>query len=505
MAATKGVRNFVLKIAFIVYPLRVKKYQVAAYGTPKIIFLLSNRWFMKKKYTHALHLFRRDLRLDDNTSLHAAAAAGAVSVGFIFDPKQVDENKYKSIAALTFMAQSLEELAKEIHARGGVFNFWYDDPAAQLEVVLKHHPDIDLVTINADYTPFSSARDAALAAVCKKHEVDFVAHHDALLNCPGSVLTGGGTMFKIFTPFYNVARVLPVAQPEKLKEISFAEKLLHGAHKTIPVAVATQCQENEEAAAVGGPTAALAILAQSAAHNRYTAVRDFPALAAGTTLLSAHNKFGTVSIREVYHALHKALDNKAEPLLRSLYWRDFFCHVAVSQPRVFGHAYNQEYDDLVWDNDKKLFEAWCSGKTGFPLVDAGMRQLNETGFMHNRVRMVVASLLIKDMHIDWQWGERYFAQKLVDYDPAVNNGNWQWVASTGCDSQPYFRIFNPWLQQKKFDPEAEYIKRWVPELRNATAAQIHAAEKKPIAGYVRPVVDHAMESKKTLARYRGVK
>ncbi len=457
---------------------------------------------MKKKYAHALHIFRRDLRLVDNTALHAAAdAAEKVSVGFVFDPQQVDANKYKSIYALAFMVESLTELAHEVSERDGVFNFWYASPAKQLDAVLSHHTDIDAVFVNADYTPFSRARDEDLAEVCKKHKIDFVSCHDALLNPPGAVLTGNNTMFKVFTPFYKTALQLPVAEPRSRLSVAFTTKLLHGAHKTMPSEVVEQCGGSNETIN-GGRAAGLRIIRHLATHTQYTAVRDFPAHAQGTTQLSAHNKFGTVSVREVHAALKETLGVKAEPLIRSLYWRDFFCHVAYDQPRVFGHAYNQEYDNLEWDNNKKLFDAWCAGKTGFPLVDAGMRQLNETGFMHNRVRMVTASLLIKDFHIDWQWGERYFAQKLVDYDPAVNNGNWQWVASTGCDSQPYFRIFNPWLQQKKFDPEAEYIKRWVPELRNATAAQIHGVDKKGIVGYVRPLIDHAIESKKTLQQYK---
>jgi len=493
-----------LKIACIVYPLCFNR-AVAKKNKIKIVFSLLNEVTMQKKYNHALHLFRRDLRLVDNTALYAAAdLAEKVSVGFIFDPKQVDTNKYKSFYALAFMVDSLKELAQEVDEKGGVFNFWYAPAAQQLSSILSADKDIDVVMVNADYTPFSVMRDAALAEVCKKHRVDFVSHHDALLNPPGTVLTGNNTMFKIFTPFYKAALHVPMQEPRTRVRIAFSDAILSGALKKIPAEIVAQCQE-VSSVIPGGRAAALEIMKKLAAHNRYSAVRDFPSLSGGTTQLSAHNKFGTVSVREFCAALKEQLGTKAEPLIRSLYWRDFFCHVAYDHPRVFGHAYNEEYDDIVWDNNKTLFAAWCEGKTGFPLVDAGMRQLNETGFMHNRVRMVTASLLIKDLHIDWQWGERYFAQKLVDYDPAVNNGNWQWVASTGCDSQPYFRIFNPWLQQKKFDSEAEYIKRWVPELRNATAAQIHNIDKKAVAGYCRPIVDHAVESKKALMLYKQIK
>ncbi len=219
-------------------------------------------------------------------------------------------------------------------------------------------------------------------------------------------------------------------------------------------------------------------------------MRDIPSLK--TTGLSAHNKFGTLSIRQVYDVFVAT----APDLARQLYWRDFYTHLAYHFPYVFKGAFNKKYDAVAWKNNKAWFERWCLGTTGFPIVDAGMRQLNATGYMHNRVRMIVASFLTKDLHIHWQWGERYFAQKLVDYDPAVNNGSWQWAASTGADAQPYFRIFNPWLQQKKFDEDARYIKTWVPELKKVSVPTIHAWYKQaePLFGYPLPMVDHAVQS-----------
>jgi len=183
-------------------------------------------------------------------------------------------------------------------------------------------------------------------------------------------------------------------------------------------------------------------------------------------------------------------------LVNELYWRDFYTHVAYHYPHVFGSAFRKKYNDVKWSHDKKLFKLWCEGKTGFPIVDAGMRQLNETGWMHNRVRMIVASFLTKTLHIDWQWGEKYFAQKLVDYDPCVNNGGWQWAASTGTDAQPYFRIFNPWRQQEKFDADCAYIKRWVPELSGYTRKEIHKGEA------TEQIVDHDVERKITLEMFK---
>lgn len=253
----------------------------------------------------------------------------------------------------------------------------------------------------------------------------------------------------------------------------------------------------------GGRAQSLKILANLKKHKNYAQERNIPAQDA-TTHLSASHKFGTISIRESYHTIKKDLGARTQ-LVKELYWRDFFTYVAFHNPRVFGNPYREKYDDLSWSTSKKNFQAWCEGKTGFPLVDAGMRELNTTGWMHNRVRMVVASFLVKDLHINWLWGERYFAQQLVDYDPSVNNGNWQWSASTGCDAQPYFRIFNPWTQQKRFDPNSEYIKKWIPELKKIDSKIINTWFKDThpeIAGYPKPMLDHDTERKITLAHYR---
>jgi deoxyribodipyrimidine photo-lyase len=229
-------------------------------------------------------------------------------------------------------------------------------------------------------------------------------------------------------------------------------------------------------------------------YKNYDDERNLPALK-GTTLLGPHNKFGTVSIREVYHLVVESLGVN-HTLIRELYWRDFFTHIAWHFPHVFGHAFHRHYDAINWSKDMKLFNAWSEGRTGYPIVDAGMRELVATGFMHNRVRMIVASFLVKDLHLNWRWGEAFFARHLTDYDPAVNNGSWQWAASTGCDAQPYFRIFNPWLQQKRFDAECVYIRRWVPELKNLSDKAIHELGN-PDTGrpekYPHPIVEHALQ------------
>jgi deoxyribodipyrimidine photo-lyase len=235
--------------------------------------------------------------------------------------------------------------------------------------------------------------------------------------------------------------------------------------------------------------------------KNYNLERDFPSLTA-TSTLSAYVKFGCCSIREVYYATLQQLGEE-HPLLRQFYWRDFFTHIAYHYPHVFGHAFHRRYDAIDWKNQESLFWAWTKGMTGFPIIDAGMRELQQTGLMHNRVRMLAASFLVKDLHISWRWGERYFAQHLLDYDPCVNNGNWQWAASTGCDAQPYFRVFNPCLQQRKFDPDCVYIKRWVPELAQYSATQIHQWQQAAEHGtYPAPIVDHAEQTRQVKALYK---
>ena len=296
---------------------------------------------------------------------------------------------------------------------------------------------------------------------CKQKGIDFLSFDDILLHPPGTVLNGQGKPYEIFTPFFKKSTLLEVQKPFATPDGFYNTKKLPSELDRSAFERILPNLHGYSISVHAGRKNALTMLANIASFKEYALTHNIPAY--DTTLLSAHNKFGTVSIREVYHSLADAL-TKHHPLIRQLYWRDFFYQIAWFHPRVFGHAFHEKFDRLAWSDNKAHFARWCEGTTGFPMVDAGMRQLNQTGFMHNRVRLVVGSFLVKDLHINWQWGERYFAQQLTDYDPAVNNGNWQWVASTGCDHQPYARIFNPWLQQKKFDPDCFYIRKWIPEL-----------------------------------------
>ena len=450
----------------------------------------------------ALFVFRRDLRLEDNTGLlFALKNAEEVVLSFIFTPQQIDNNPYKSNRSLQFMIESLEELAKEIEARKGRLYLFFGEPEKVIEKCIKQL-DIDSVVVNRDYTPYSIQRDQKIEAICEDYEVDFHSFDDALLHPLDKTLKSDETPYTVFTPYYRNASKLTVRHPERnpythyySQPISFAEGAV--LYKKILPKRALQQK--------GGRSIALEILKKASTFSNYNVERNYPA-EQGTTHLSAHLKFTTCSPREAYYAIAKELGADCGPV-RSLYWRDFFTAIAFHFPRVFGEAFKAKFNEIKWSGDEKLFKLWCEGQTGFPIVDAGMRELNQTGFMHNRVRMIVASFLVKDLHLDWRWGEKYFSQTLLDYDPAVNNGNWQWAASTGCDAQPYFRIFNPWAQAMKCDPDCVYIKRWIPELAEFSSKTIHTwhlpRNREGVGAYPKPIVEHALEAKLALKVYRS--
>ncbi len=465
---------------------------------------------MGKCYQTSLFLFHRDLRLDDNTGLLAALeASNNVIPCFIFDPRQVEaQNEYRSLNALQFLLESLYDLNQQLADKGSQLLMLYGRPEVVLERLLATI-SFQALYSNRDYTPFSRTRDKALTDLCIQRGLDVHSFDDLLLANPEDIRSAQGTPYVKFTAFYNHARVKPVVKPRpnifiNYVAISSTKTIFPDQVKDLDQLAARLVPSiNQQIGERGGRAHALKRLRSLNELKDYEQTHDFPAYQ--TTQLSAHNKFGTVSIREVYHAL-LGLYPGGPVIIRQLYWRDFFTYIAWHFPHVFGHAFRARYTTLVWDNNPDFFERWSEGLTGFPFVDAGMRQLNRTGFIHNRARLVTASFLVKDLHIDWRWGEKYYAQHLVDYDPSVNNGNWQWVASTGCDVQPYFRIFNPWLQQKKFDPTCEYIKQWVPELRELEPRVIHTwyAEKKGLVDYPVPIVDHARESIRSKQLYRAI-
>ncbi|OQA36242.1 MAG: Deoxyribodipyrimidine photo-lyase [Candidatus Dependentiae bacterium ADurb.Bin331] len=459
-----------------------------------------------KQYQTALFIFRRDLRLEDNTALIAAAKkAHCILPCFIFDTQQIGPNNpFRSSNAIQFMIESIQDLNEQLKKKNGSLYLFYGTTDRVVEHLLKKIT-IDAIFTNRDYTPFSIKRDEKIKKLCIHYKAIFEQYGDALLNEPEEILKQDGTPYSIFTPFLKASLYHPIKKPDILPAIDFYQKKINESQRAKDVFKKIMPKINTQIHVHGGSRNARTLLKSLKTYINYQKQRDFPSIP--TTNLSAHLKFGTVSVRTVHNAMSKILGIQ-HPLLRQLYWRDFFTHVAYHSPFVFGHAFHKKYDSLPWNPNKKDFMRWCTGTTGFPIVDAGMRQLNATGFMHNRVRMIVASFLTKDLHIDWRLGEQYFAQQLVDYDPAVNNGNWQWSASTGCDAQPYFRIFNPWLQQKKFDPTCSYIKKWVPELKKYSPEIIHAWQKQSTqhtTHYPSPMVDHQKESARAKTIYRNAK
>lgn len=455
-----------------------------------------------KRHKLGLHLFRRDLRLEDNTSLaYCLRHSERVVPCFIIDRRQTEKNSYCSENALSFMAGSLESLDSQLRQKKSRLFLYQGEAESEVRRLLSTGR-IGLVTFNSDYTPFSRHRDSRIMKICREKGAECFSGHDCLITEPGSVLKDDGRPYTVFSHFQSKARKSEVRQPERNSQ----ENYFSGSPgKEARIASVNRLirQRNPDILLKGGREEGLELLRNLSSLAGYRQHRDFPYLGK-TSRLSAHNKFGTISIREVYWSIRK-LFGASHELISELYWRDFFTHAAWYFPYVFGKPFRLKYRRIAWNNSRRLFTLWCSGMTGFPIVDAGMRELNATGFMHNRPRMVAASFLVKDLHIDWRWGERYFATRLIDYDPAVNNGNWQWAASTGCDTQPYFRIFNPWRQQERFDSECRYVKRWVPELAGLHPKDIHRLHMRRPSGlsYPEPLVEHSRAANEAKGMYKA--
>ena len=447
-----------------------------------------------------IFLFRRDLRLQDNTGLNRALReCDKVAAVFVLDPRQIEEHPYFSPPALRFMLESLEDLERALGRAGGRLYVAQGDPTIVVPGLIRALK-ASVVHVNRDDTPFSAGRDAALAAACREVGVDLVQSADLLLHEPEELRTTSGGPYRVFTAFRNAARAREIPAPEPRPRGSFVTWNLPGASHVPPPSQAPP------GAPSGGRARAFGLIQRLGDLGEYTERRDLPATD-GTTRLSPHLKFGTVSVREVWHRILTAL-GPGTRLLDQLLWRDFFHHVAWHFPYVFGQPFHLEYRALIWDRSPARLSRWASGRTGFPIVDAGMRELFATGTMHNRARMITASFLCKDLHLDWRAGEQIFARRLVDYDPCVNNGSWQWAASTGCDAQPWFRVFNPWRQQARFDPDAVYVRRWIPELAETSPDRIRRIETEGPpkgTGYPPPMVDHVVEAAVAKERFVAVR
>jgi deoxyribodipyrimidine photo-lyase len=397
------------------------------------------------------------------------------------------------------MQECIIGLKKQLEARKGNLYFFKGKPWDIVNDLLSNSElDLHSIFFNRDYTPYSKKRDKLIQKVAKSHDVPCRVFSDLLLNEPESVLKNDRTPYTVFTPFYRKASENKIPHPNYINLDNFFNRQNFGSINLEDM----ESSDNPYIFIRGGRKNGSLILQNLRQYRNYETERDIPSKQ-GTTLLSSHLRFGTLSIREVFHAIK---NQENFPLLRQLYWRDFYHYIGFYFPYVFKKSFREKYNNLKWVYNEKVFKKWTEGKTGFPIVDAGMRQLNKTGFMHNRIRMIVASFLTKDLHINWQQGEKYFAQKLVDFDISVNNGNWQWSSSTGCDPVPYFRIFNPWTQQKKYDPDCKYIKKYISELRDLTPKEIHNLEKSTPRGliYPRPIVNHSEARKKALRMFKTI-
>jgi deoxyribodipyrimidine photo-lyase len=479
-----------------------------------------------------IFLFHRDLRIHDNTTLNhqireLKAAAGAATPAvitpiFIFPPEQISpaKNPYFSNNSVQFMVESLDDLVSQIRAAHGEgLLFFRGDNLAVLKKIHKLNP-INSIGFNIDYTPYAKLRDEEIEKWCAENKITVYKKEDYVLH---DILEGSttkptnGEPYKVFTPFKSHCQKSSPRKPEKLPPVKFVGAGAAAAETMSPRKLKELYKENPDVHIHGGRKNGLKILGRISNWRDYNKCRDF--LTYETTSLSAHNHFSTVSIREVYWTIRNKLSPPAarDALINELYWRDFYLNIAHFFPKVLSgrkggaRAFQQKYARINWSSSRANFEKWCEGQTGFPLIDAAQRQLNATGYMHNRARMCTAMFLTKDLHISWEWGEQYFAQNLVDYSPAQNNGGWQWASSTGTDAQPYFRVFNPWTQAKNFDPECEYIKKWVPELAELSPREIHnwwrpevrEAAAAAAAKYPAPIVDHDEARKKTLQLFRG--
>ena len=423
-----------------------------------------------------LFWFRRDLRLDDNAGLYHALKKGIpVLPIFIFDQNILNKLDDKKDARVEFIHQAILNLNENLKELGSSIKVFHSAPEKAFKELAKEYV-INSVYANHDYQPYANERDNGIKELLLKNNIEFKTFKDQCIFEKDEVIKDDGKPYTVFTPY---------SRKWKLRLTDFHlkpypnKKYFSNFYKTKALEVPSLKELGFEKSGLEFPSTTIS---KSIVTN-YKEQRDFPAIK-GTSKLSVHLRFGTVSIR----ALAKQALLLNETWLNELIWRDFYMMILHHFPHAAKNSFKPQYDRIEWRNNESEFKAWCEGKTGFPIVDAGMRELNATGFMHNRVRMIVASFLVKDLLIDWRWGEAYFAKKLLDFDLSANNGGWQWAAGSGCDAAPYFRVFNPIEQTKKFDPKYEYIKKWVPEFNTPS--------------YPKPIVDHSAARTRVLAVYK---
>jgi deoxyribodipyrimidine photo-lyase len=423
----------------------------------------------------AIFWFRRDLRIEDNHGLYEALKSPwPVLPIFIFDPHILSKLSNKADARVEFILSSLAFLNVQFAQRNTSLYVKHDDPLRAFQQ-LEEEFDVQAIFTNHDYERYADERDSSIRNWASTKQITFNTFKDQVIFEKSEVLSGQNTPYTVFTPYSRRWKERLGLHPI----IQFPSEDLSN---YLPCTLTLPTLD-----VLGFQASGIAFPGKGVDHSliqAYQAQRDFPAKDA-TSHLSVHLRFGTVSIRSL---VQKAL-GVSETWLNELIWRDFYFNILHHFPHVSqGSAFRKEYDRMEWRNNEVEFEAWCQGQTGYPIVDAGMRELNSTGFMHNRVRMIVASFLVKHLLIDWRWGEAYFAEKLLDFDFSANNGGWQWAAGSGCDAAPYFRVFNPTLQTQKFDKDLAYIRKWVPEFQELN--------------YPQPIVNHEQARVRVLAAYK---
>ncbi len=428
------------------------------------------------KDTVSIFWFRRDLRLDDNAGLYYALRSGSkVLPIFIFDTNILNDLQNKADKRVDFIYRTIASLHAQLQKMGSGLYVYYGTPESCFKELL-HTYNIASVHTNHDYEPYAMQRDTEIANLLHTHNIPFHTYKDQVIFERAEVVKDNKAPYTVYTPYSRRWK-------EKLTDFYLKPYPAHKYfgqflnHATAPIPTLEALGFKPTDLHIDPP-----ILNEHIAHT-YDKTRNYPAQH-GTTRLGMHLRFGTISIRRLASQARAINDT----LLNELIWREFYQMILWHFPHVVGNSFKPDYDKIQWRNNEQEFAAWCTGNTGFPIVDAGMRELNETGYMHNRVRMITASFLTKDLLIDWRWGEAYFAEKLLDYDHAANNGGWQWAAGSGCDAAPYFRIFNPTLQTEKFDPQLEYIKHWVPEYNSLT---------------YKPMVNHAECRERCLRIYKA--
>lgn len=420
--------------------------------------------------------FRRDLRLEDNTGLYNAYNQGKnVLPLFIFDENILEKLEDKKDARVTFLHNQVTKISGELEGFGSSILVKYGKPSEIFRALLQEY-DIQAVYANRDYEPYATERDSHIEEILKVKEIPFLDFKDQVIFEKDEIQNGSGGFYKVFTPYSKVWK--NKFHADEIKTVRL-DKARNTFFPTPPLPIVGLGEMGFEKSDIFIPELEI----DKPLIQKYDEVRNFPAIK-GTSRLGIHLRFGTISVRKL--ALEAAQLN--ETFLNELIWREFYMMILAHNPLVVDKAFKPQYDAIPWRNNEEDFQKWCEGKTGYPIVDAGMRELNTTGFMHNRVRMIVASFLTKHLLIDWRWGESYFAKKLLDFELSSNNGGWQWAAGTGTDAQPYFRVFNPESQTEKFDKEKKYIKKWVPEYGTSQ--------------YPKPMVDHKFARERALETYK---